>query len=70
VHHVRTKMNQPLSGFHQVLSAIIHQTVRCVTGLSGAPAKQRLTRATAVSIKATVRYNALHKSDRSQRRTR
>jgi hypothetical protein len=31
--------------FRQAHSAIIHWTVRCATGLSGAPAEQRLTRA-------------------------
>jgi hypothetical protein len=46
VHQVRTKMTQPLSGFQQAHSAIIHRTVRCGTGLSGAPAEQRLSSAT------------------------
>jgi hypothetical protein len=31
-------------GFLESSSAIIHRTVRCVTGLSGAPAEQRLQR--------------------------
>jgi hypothetical protein len=30
-------------GFHRRSSAIIHRTVRCATGLSGAPAEQRLS---------------------------
>jgi hypothetical protein len=30
-------------GFSRRTSAIIHRTVRCTTGLSGAPAEQRLT---------------------------
>jgi hypothetical protein len=30
-------------GFSRRSSAIIHQTVRCTTGLSGAPAEQRLS---------------------------
>jgi hypothetical protein len=33
-------------GFHQTHSAIIHRTIRCATGLSGAPAEQRLSSAT------------------------
>jgi hypothetical protein len=33
-------------GFLQVHSAIIHRTVRCAIGLSGAPAEQRLSSAT------------------------
>ena len=48
------------SGSH---SAIIHQTVRCATGQSGAPAEQRLTHATVDSAKATVRYSARQKSE-------
>jgi hypothetical protein len=31
-------------GFQKSRSAIIHQIVRCATGLSGAPAEQRLQR--------------------------
>jgi hypothetical protein len=49
-------------GFQQAHSAIIHRTVRCATGLSGAPAEQRLTRATVNSNAWTVRA-------RSQRRS-
>jgi hypothetical protein len=41
--------------FHHAHFAIIHRTVRCATGLSDAPAEQRLTRATVDSAKATVR---------------
>jgi hypothetical protein len=33
-------------GFQKSRSAIIHRTVRCATGLSGAPAEQRLGSAT------------------------
>jgi hypothetical protein len=33
-------------GFFQARSAIIHRTVRCATGQSGAPAEQRLSSAT------------------------
>jgi hypothetical protein len=33
-------------GFLQALSNIIHRTIRCATGLSGAPAEQRLSSAT------------------------
>jgi hypothetical protein len=33
-------------GFLPTRSAIIHRTVRCATRLSGAPAEQRLLRAT------------------------
>jgi hypothetical protein len=50
-------------GFQQAHSAIIHQTVRCATGLSDAPVEQQLTRATVDSAKATVRYSARQKSE-------
>jgi hypothetical protein len=36
-------------------SAIIHQTVRCATGLSGEPVEQRLLAPMVDSTKATVR---------------
>jgi hypothetical protein len=49
-------------GFQQAHSAIIHGTVRCATGLSGAPAEQRLNRATVDFTKATVFYSARQKS--------
>jgi hypothetical protein len=39
------KVQTATLGFSKARSAIIHQTVRCATGLSGAPAKERLTRA-------------------------
>src|SRR5688500_2896266 len=51
-------------GFPRRCSAIIHRTVRCATGLSGAPAEQRLSarngrlckvNSTAVEIRAAVR---------------
>jgi hypothetical protein len=46
--------NQPLSRNPKVASAIIHQTVRCATGLSGEPAEQWLPVSTVDSAKATV----------------
>jgi hypothetical protein len=49
-------------GFQKRRSAIIHRTVRCATGLSGAPAKQRLTSAT-IACKATVRGQFTQKSE-------
>jgi hypothetical protein len=42
VHQARADSNQPLSGIQQARSAIIHQTVRCGTELSGEPTEQRL----------------------------
>jgi hypothetical protein len=39
-------------------SAIIHRTVRCSTGLSGAPAEQRLLRANGRLQKQLMRYSA------------
>jgi hypothetical protein len=50
-------------GFQEAHSAIIHPTVRCATGLSGAPAEQRLNRATVDSAKATILYSAWQKSE-------
>jgi hypothetical protein len=49
--------------FQQTHSAIIHWTVRCATGLSGAPAEQQLTRATVDSAKATMRNYVRQKSE-------
>jgi hypothetical protein len=43
-------------GFLRPRSAIIHRTVRCATGLSGAPAEQRLSSAT---VDCTVSLTAL-----------
>jgi hypothetical protein len=40
-------------GFLQAHSAIIHRTVRCAIGLSGAPAEQRLSSATVDCKKST-----------------
>jgi hypothetical protein len=50
--------NSELSGlgFFQRHSTIIHRTVRCATGLSGAPAEQRLSSAT---VDCTVPLTAL-----------
>jgi hypothetical protein len=44
----RSTPNLPPLGFWDCLSAIIHRTVRGSTGLSGAPAEQRLTAPTVV----------------------
>jgi hypothetical protein len=51
VHHARTTPNQPLSGFCQGRSAIIHRIVRCATRLSGEPTEQRLPAPTVDSAK-------------------
>jgi hypothetical protein len=60
----RTVQLKPATlGFLETHSAIIHQTVRCAIGLSGAPAEQWLNRASVDSAKATVRYNAQQKSE-------
>jgi hypothetical protein len=45
-------------GFLRPHSAIIHRTVRCATGLSGAPAKQRLSSATVDCNGRLQRYSA------------
>jgi hypothetical protein len=50
------KLQLATLGFLQCHSAIIHQTVRCATGLSDAPAKQWLLRAT---VDCTVPLTAL-----------
>jgi hypothetical protein len=42
VHHVRTKMNQPLSGFQQTHFAIIHRIVRCTSGATAIQRNSRL----------------------------
>jgi hypothetical protein len=56
----RTVQLKPAAlGFLEAHSAIIHRTVWCATGLSGAPAEQRLTRAMVDSSNTTVRYSAL-----------
>jgi hypothetical protein len=44
--------------FQKAHSAIYHRTVQCATGLSSAPAEQRLSSATVNSAKATVRNSA------------
>jgi hypothetical protein len=49
-------------GFLRPRSAIIHRTVRCATGLSGAPAEQRLASAT-VACNTTVRGQFTQKSE-------
>jgi hypothetical protein len=40
----RITLNCSASGFWKLLSAIIHRTVRCSTGLFGVPRRQRLAR--------------------------
>jgi hypothetical protein len=45
-------------GFFQALFAIIYWTIRCATGLSGAPVEQQLSSATVDSAKATMRNSA------------
>jgi hypothetical protein len=56
-------------GFLSARSAIIHRTVRCATGLSGAPAEQRLFGAT-VDYKSADQMNSARRSQSSrQRRT-
>jgi hypothetical protein len=45
-------------GFQKSGSAIIHRTIRCATGLSGAPAEQRLGNATVGSNGRLQRYSA------------
>jgi hypothetical protein len=51
-------------------SAIIHRTVRCSTGLSGAPAEQRLLHANGRLQKQLMRYSARRSQSRARRRTR
>jgi hypothetical protein len=50
-------------GFLQRHSAIIHRTVRCATGLSGAPAEQRLFGATVDCTVPLTSYSSLQKSE-------
>jgi hypothetical protein len=50
--------NSPPSGFWKCHSTIIHQTVRCGTGLSGVPAVQRLQRNGRLQRKPDKRYSA------------
>jgi hypothetical protein len=50
-------------------SAIIHRTVRCSTGLSGAPAEQRLLRANGRLQRQLMRYSARRSQSRARRRT-
>jgi hypothetical protein len=45
-------------GFLRCSSAIIHLTVRCATGLSGAPAEQRLTAQRSTATNTCKRYRA------------
>jgi hypothetical protein len=52
------------SGSH---SAIIHRTVRCSTGLSGAPAEQRLLRANDRLQRAVNALQCAQKSEQSQK---
>jgi hypothetical protein len=60
-------------GFQKSRSAIIHQTVQCATGLSGAPAEQRLDSTTvacnvnsARTVRAEVRVAARDALDSAQ----
>jgi hypothetical protein len=55
--------NQPLSGNSRAVSAIIHRTVLCATGLSDEPAEQQLTAPTVNSAKATERNSATTESE-------
>jgi hypothetical protein len=48
-------------------SAIIHRTVRCSTGLSGAPAEQRLLRANGRLQRAVNALQCAQKSEQSQK---
>jgi hypothetical protein len=48
-------------------SAIIHRTVRCSTGLSGAPAEQRLLRANGRLKRAVNALQCAQKSEQSQK---
>jgi hypothetical protein len=57
-------------GFLQACSAIIHRTVRCATGLSGAPAKQRLSSATVDCNGAWQRYSWEQCAIESERRVK
>jgi hypothetical protein len=52
------------SGSH---STIIHRTVRCSTGLSGAPAEQRLLRANGRLQRAVNALQCVQKSEKSQK---
>jgi hypothetical protein len=45
-------------GFLRACSAIIHRTVRCATGLSGAPAEQRLPAQRSTATDTCKRYSA------------
>jgi hypothetical protein len=45
-------------GFFQRRSAIIHRTVRCATGLYGAPAEQRLPAQRSTTTNTCERYSA------------
>ena len=45
-------------GFLWARSAIIHRTVRCATGLSGAPAEQRLPAQRSTAMDTCERYSA------------
>jgi hypothetical protein len=49
-------------------SAIIHRTVRCSIGLSGAPAEQRLLRANSRLREQLMRYSARTSQSRARRR--
>jgi hypothetical protein len=55
----------PTLGFLRARSAIIHQTIRCATGLSGAPAEQRLFGATVDSKSVDSELQCAQKSEQS-----
>jgi hypothetical protein len=52
------KVQRATLGFLRTLSAIIHRTVRCATGLSGAPAEQRQSSALVDCNGSLQRYSA------------
>jgi hypothetical protein len=58
----RTTLNSPTLGFLRRRFTIMYRTIWCATGLSGAPAKQRLASAT-VACNATVRGQFVQKSE-------
>jgi hypothetical protein len=58
VHQGGSTSNSPPLDFWKIHSAIIHQIVRCATGVSGAPAEQRLQRNGRLQRKPQKRYSA------------
>jgi hypothetical protein len=63
MHQTEQPANQPLSGFFQACSTIIHRTVRCATELSGGPAEQRLP----VRQRSTAQMNSVATEVRAQK---